>query len=89
MALNWTVVQAFRDCYTPTQLADMRKDALAEIVAGVTVTQVTFEGGGASGTPNGRSPDWLLEHVQAALGTDTAGSAAGSFMDLSKRPFST
>jgi len=89
MAVNWSVVKAFRESHTIEQLIAKRNLAVEEVMSGVTVTQVTFEGGGASGQPMQAPPAYVLEHLQAAVDGDSPSAARSSFMDLSGRPFST
>ena len=93
MAVNTLVVKALTQTYTQAQLEEARAAAAADILAGVQVTQVTFEGGGASGRPISGDPSFVLEHVQAAIDqmedTDLAAQPSCAFFDLSKRPFGT
>lgn len=93
MAVNTLVVKALTQTYTQAQLEEARAAAAADILAGVQVTQVTFEGGGASGRPISGDPAFVLEHVQAAIDqledTDLSGQPACAFFDLSKRQFGT
>ena len=93
MAVNQLVVKALKETYTVEQLETARADAAADVLAGVQVTQVTFEGGGASGRPISGDPGYVLEHVQSALDqlADTTLSAqpSSAYFDLSKRTFGT
>lgn len=93
MAANSVVVKALIATYTQVQLEAARATAAADLLAGVQITQVTFEGGGASGRPISGDPAYVLEHIQAALDQmeDETLSAqpSSAFMDLSKRPFGT
>lgn len=93
MAVNTLVVKALTQVYTQAQLETARETALADLISGVQITQVTFEGGGASGRPISGEPAYVLEHVQAAidqLEDDTlAAQPSSAFVDLSKRPFGT
>lgn len=93
MAVNQLVVKALKETYSQAELEAARSAALADILAGVQVTQVTFEGGSASGRPISGDPSFVLEHVQSALDQleDATLSAQPScaFVDLSKRPFGT
>lgn len=93
MAANSVVVKALIATYTQVQLEAARATAAADLLAGVQITQVTFEGGGASGRPISGDPAYVLEHIQAALDQmedDTLSAQPSSaFMDLSKRPFGT
>lgn len=93
MAANPVVVKALVATYTQAQLEEARATAAADLLAGVQITQVNFEGGGASGRPISGDPAYVLEHIQAALDQidDTTLSAqpTSAFMDLSKRPFGT
>jgi hypothetical protein len=93
VAVNTLVVKAYTQAYTRAQLEEARAAALADISAGVQITQVTFEGGGASGRPISGDPAWLLEHLQTALDQlddDTlAAQPSSAFFDLSKRPWGT
>ncbi len=93
MAVNSVVVKALVATYSAAQLESARATAAADMLAGVQITQVTFEGGGASGRPISGDPAFVLEHIQAALDQieDESLSAqpSSAFMDLSKRPFGT
>jgi hypothetical protein len=93
VAANSVVVKALIATYTQVQLEAARATAAADLLAGVQITQVTFEGGGASGRPISGDPAYVLEHIQAALDQmedDTLSAQPSSaFMDLSKRPFGT
>lgn len=93
MAVNQLVVKALKETYTKAQLEEARAAAAADILSGVQVTQVTFEGGGASGRPISGDPSFVLEHVQSAIDQldDSTLSAqpACAFMDLSKRTWGT
>jgi len=93
VAVNTLVVKALKLTYSQAQLETARATAAADILAGVQVTQVTFEGGGASGRPISGEPAYVLEHIQAALDQieddelETMPSSA--YFDLSKRTFGT
>jgi hypothetical protein len=93
VAANSVVVKALLATYTQTQLETARATAAADLLAGVQITQVTFEGGGASGRPISGDPAYVLEHIQAALDQiedeSLAAQPTSAFMDLSKRPFGT
>lgn len=93
MAVNQIVVKALIASYTQEQLEAARLQSAADILAGVQVTQVSFEGGGATGRPISGDPSFVLEHIQSALDQieDETLSAQpqSAFMDLSKRPFGT
>jgi hypothetical protein len=93
MAVNQTVVRAMISSYTRASLEAARTAALDDILAGVQITQVTFEGGGASGRQVSADPNYIVEHVQAALDqlddTDLASRPASAYVDLSKRTFGT
>ena len=92
MAVNATVVKALKATYTREQLVTKRAEAAAEVFAGVQVTQVTFEGGGASGRPT-LTPQEVLELIQAVIdayddeGAETRPNSA--FVDLSQRAWGT
>lgn len=93
MAVNQYVVKALKETYTKAQLEEARATAAADILAGVQITQVTFEGGGATGRPISGDPAYVIEHVQAAIDQLAdenleAQPSCASF-DLSKRPFGT
>jgi hypothetical protein len=93
MAVNQTVVKAMLATYTRASLEAARATALADILAGVQITQVTFEGGGASGRQVSADPNYLVEHIQAALDqlddADLAARPSSAYIDLSKRIFGT
>ena len=93
MAVNTLVVKALTQTYSRAELEQAREAALADILSGVHVTQVSFEGGGASGQPISGDPAYVLEHVQSALefldDETLAEQPSCSFFDLSKRPFGT
>lgn len=93
MAANSVVVKALVATYSQAQLEAARATAAADLLAGVQITQVTFEGGGASGRPISGDPAYVLEHIQAALDQIEDESLPTqptcAFMDLSKRPFGT
>lgn len=93
MAVNTLVVKALKATYTYAELTTARATALSDLLAGVQITQVTFEGGGASGRPISGDPAYLLEHLQSALDQlddDTlADQPTSAYFDLSKRQFGT
>ena len=93
MAVNQLVVKALTQTYTRAQLETARGTAAADVLAGVQVTQVNFEGGGASGRPISGDPSYVLEHIQSAIDQmDDATLAAQpscAYFDLSKRTFGT
>lgn len=93
MAVNALVVKSLTLTYTRTQLETARATAAADILSGVQVTQVNFEGGGASGRPISGDPAYVLEHIQSALDTlddpDLPGRPSSAFIDLSRRTFGT
>jgi len=93
MAVNQSVVDAYVRLYTTEQLEAALQQALSDFTSGVQITQVTFEGGGASGQSIQGSPGMLIEHLEEALkqkaDTDRSTRAPGSFFDLSKRPYGT
>lgn len=93
MAVNQLVVKALKETYSRDQLEAARSTAVADVLSGVQITQVTFEGGNASGRPITGDPSFLLEHIQSAMDqmddeTLAAQPSCASF-DLSKRPFGT
>jgi len=93
VAVNSLVVKSLVATYTRAQLVTARATAAADILAGVQVTQVTFEGGGASDRPISGDPAYVLEHIQAAIDqiddTDLSAQPSSAFVDLSKRQFGT
>lgn len=93
MAVNTLVVKALTQTYSRAELESARAAALADLMSGVQITQVTFEGGGASGRPISGEPAYVLEHVQTALDQleddSLAHQPSSAFVDLSKRPFGT
>ena len=93
MAVNQLVVKALKETYQRAQLEAARSAAATDILAGVQVTQVNFEGGSASGRPISGDPTFVLEHVQAALeqmaDTTLVLQPSCAFVDLSKRTFGT
>lgn len=93
MAFNQSVVKALKATYTQAQLETARATAAADVLAGVQVTQVTFEGGGASGRPISGDPGWVLEHIQEALDQlddpNRETTPNSTSFDLSKRTFGT
>jgi hypothetical protein len=93
VAVNQLVVKALTQTYTRAQLETARATAAADVLAGVQVTQVNFEGGGASGRPISGDPSYVLEHIQSAIDQmDDATLAAQpscAYFDLSKRTFGT
>ncbi len=92
MAVNATVVRALKLIYTQQQLEAKRAEVAAEVMAGVQVTQVTFEGGGASGQRS-MTPQELLELIQTVIdwheNADLAGQPNSAFVDLSQRAWGT
>lgn len=93
MAVNQLVVKALKETYSRDQLEAARSTAVADVLSGVQITQVTFEGGNASGRPITGDPSFILEHIQSAIDqmddeTLAAQPSCSSF-DLSKRPFGT
>lgn len=93
MAVNAVVVRALKESYTVVQLQAARAQAAADVLSGVQVTQVSFEGGGATGRPISGDPSWVLEHIQAALDLHEDAAAlskpSSAFVDLSQRPWGT
>jgi len=93
VAVNQLVVKALIATYSQDQLETARATAAADILAGVQVTQVNFEGGGASGRPISGDPAFVLEHIQSALDqmedTTLASQPSCASFDLSKRAFGT
>lgn len=68
------LAREFAEAYTATELADLRKDALADLASGVQVTNVSLEGGGGSGTPIRMDPARMVrvlaQAIKIADGTD-------------------
>jgi len=93
MAVNQTTVTAMIAAYSREALEAARVTALADLLSGVLITQVSFEGGGASGQRISNSPSYLVEHIQAALDqiddAELASRPNAAFVDLSKRYFGT
>jgi hypothetical protein len=93
VAVNQLVVKALKETYTSAQLEEARMAAAADVLAGVQVTQVSFEGGGATGRPISGDPAWVLEHIQTAIDQladgDLSAQPSCAFFDLSKRQFGT
>lgn len=93
MAANSVVVKSLIATYSQAQLETARATAAADLLAGVQITQVSFEGGGASGRPISGDPAYVIEHIQAALDQiedeSLATQPSSAFMDLSKRQFGT
>jgi len=93
VAVNALVVKSLIQTYSLTQLESARATAAADVLAGVQITQVTFEGGGASGRPISGDPAYVLEHIQAAIDRiqdpSIAGQPSSASFDLSKRPWGT
>ena len=93
MAVNTLVVKSLTQTYSLAELQSARATAAADVLAGVQITQVTFEGGGASGRPISGDPSWVLEHIQSAIDLMEDPSIAtvptSSSIDLSKRPWGT
>jgi len=93
VAVNQLVVKALKETYTRTQLADARAQAAADILAGVQITQISFEGGGATGRPISGDPAYVLEHIQSAIDQledpDLINQPSSAYFDLSKRQFGT
>lgn len=93
MAVNQTVVRAYLTRYTRTQIETALDSALADHASGIAVTNVTFEGGGASGQRITGDPGYLIEILQSCIDQlDDPASAnrpASTSFDLSKRPWGT
>lgn len=93
VAVNQTVIRAYVQRYTRAQIETALDSALADHAAGVAVTNVTFEGGGASGQRISGDPGYLIEHLQAALDyLDDPASAnrpQSTSFDLSRRAWGT
>lgn len=93
MAVNQSVVDAYIRIYTSEQLETALSQALSDFTSGVQITQVSFEGGNASGQRISGSPTMLIEHLEEALKqittTTRAGAADSAFIDLSKRTWGT
>jgi hypothetical protein len=93
VAVNQLVVKSLKETYTRAELVAARTTATADVLAGVQITQVNFEGGGASGRPISGDPTFVLEHVQSAIDQiddDTlAAQPSSSYFDLSRRTWGT
>lgn len=93
MAVNQSVVKAMKESYTLASLQAARETALADLMSGVAITSVTFEGGGASGKQVSADPNYLVEHIQAAIDqiadSDLAARPTSAYVDLSTRNFGT
>jgi hypothetical protein len=91
--IDQEIVEAFILVYSREQLNCALAQAAADLLSGVELTNISFEGGAASGRPISNSPGWLVKHLKAAIGQiddpGRAGRATSSSFDLSKRPFST
>jgi hypothetical protein len=92
MAVNATVVRLIKETYTRAELVTKRAAIAAEILAGVQVSQVTFEGGGASGRPT-MTPAEIGEIIQAAIDLhddeDSLAKPRSASIDLSQRCWGT
>lgn len=93
MAANQSVVDAYVRIYSEEQITTALTQALADHAAGVQITQVSFEGGNASGRPISGDPSYLVEILETALkqidDTTLKNQPQSGFMDLSKRSFGT
>lgn len=93
MAVNQLVVKSLKETYTSAQLVAARTQAAADILAGVQITQVSFEGGGASGRPISGDPAYVIEHIQSAIDQmddpELSSQPTSAYFDLSKRQFGT
>ncbi len=92
--INLNIVKALRLTYpTVEALEALRVTAAADLLAGVQITNITFEGGGASGRPIAQEPGYLLEHIQAAIDEITDDTLINrpqsASMDLSRRSWGT
>lgn len=91
--VNQSVVAAYKSRYTLAQLQTALDAALADHASGVQVTQVTYEGGGASGQRISGDPGYLIEHLQAAIeqleDADNTNRPTSTVFDLSRRQFGT
>jgi hypothetical protein len=93
VAVNQLVVKSLIASYQKEELEAARLQATADFLSGIQITQVNFEGGGATGRPISGDPAHVLEHVQAALDQiedeNLASQPSSSYFDLSKRQFGT
>lgn len=93
MAVNQAVVDAYIRLYSEAQLETALQQALGDFASGVTITQVTFEGGGASGQKLEGNPTMLIETLEEALkqiaDAERKARPNSTFMDLSQRPYGT
>lgn len=93
MAVSPLAIRAIKNTYSLPVLEGKREELAAEYLSGVTITQVTFEGGGASGQKSNQSPTDLLEIVEAAINlwNDPCyfDRPTASTIDLSYRRFGT
>lgn len=91
--VNQSVVRAYLQRYTRAQIETALDSALADHASGVAVTNVTFEGGGASGQRISGDPGYLIEHLQAAIDQlddpDAASRPSSTSIDLSRRAWGT
>lgn len=67
MAVSSIVISAYVRLYTAEQLETALGVALADRAAGVTITNVAFDGGGSSGQPISGDPNELIEILEMAL----------------------
>ena len=92
-AINQTVVNAFKRVYMREQLETALTTASADLISGVQITRITFEGGGADGRPISGAPDYIVEHLEVAIAQLDEPSITSrpnsAFMDLSRRPWGT
>lgn len=88
------VVAAYVRLYTIAQLEAALQKALAAHSAGVTITSITFEGGGHQGQANGRPEDIIATLLAAIEAKEAIASGDGapshvSHWDFSNQPLGT
>ncbi len=91
--INWELADSYTLIYSRTELLATLAQTLSDISSGVQITQVNFEGGGASGRAISGKPDYVHNHVKAALrlldDPNLRDRPSSAFMDLSRRTFGT
>lgn len=91
--INWELADSYTLIYSRAELLVALAQAVNDINSNVQITQVNFEGGGASGRAISGKPDYVHNHVKAAIrmldDPHLPNRPSSAFMDLSNRQFGT
>ena len=86
------IVAAYRRRYSTEEMEAALDQALSDHASGVTITSVSFEGGGSSGQINGK-PEVLISILETALqaeaGDDTTDETRAPLVNFGSRQIGT